>query len=223
MGSWDCYCAICGSALGAAHVSARPRTARFNRWREAEHRKAQADETETENNDAEKSDDADDADDDTYSIDSYEEKFSYDPAILSEADLEWMRPVHILGFNPDAKGVSKAFIAGPGHYWDYGGVEFDGELGDGVPHYYSVVSDITAVFPFHWCCFELLLKALTGTADPGMLEKDLLYSIMEDLAPDCASRLDLDYGTPDPEDGQFWESRAGEEASNLESVPNSTD
>ncbi|KAL1632887.1 hypothetical protein SLS58_011280 [Diplodia intermedia] len=206
MGSWDCYCAVCGSALGAAHVSARPRTARFHRWREAQHRRAQADESETENDDAEKSDDVDD---ETFSIDSYEEKFSYDPAILSEADLEWMRPVHVLGFNPDAKGVSKAFVAGPGHYWDY---SFS---------YYSVVSDITAVFPFHWCCFELLLKALTGTADPGMLEKDLLYSIMEDLASDCASRLDLDYGTPDPEDGQFWESRAGEEAYILDQFRNS--
>ncbi|KAL0256787.1 hypothetical protein SLS55_009184 [Diplodia seriata] len=92
------------------------RTARFNRWREAQHRKGQADESETENDDAEKSDDVDD---ETYSIDSYEEQFSYDPAILSEDDLEWMRPVHILGFNPDAKGISKAFIAGPGHYWDY--------------------------------------------------------------------------------------------------------
>lgn len=228
MGSWDVYCAFCGSALCSAHVAEKPRSARFRRRRQREQRDAataneegsQSD-AENESGDQEESegeDDDDDDDDDDCSIGSCDEEHSYDPAILDEKDLEWTKSVYILGFNPYASSIRKTFIAGPGHYWDYGSVEIDaGQPDPNQPDdgnftcYYSIESGELPVFPFHWCCYELLLRTLTGTTDADKLDRDLLYNIMHELAPDYAKALELDYGDPCPDQDQFWCSNAGEE------------
>ncbi|GME25859.1 hypothetical protein GTA08_BOTSDO09438 [Neofusicoccum parvum] len=67
------------------------------------------------------------------------------------------------------------------------------------------------VFPFHWCCFELLLKVLTNTTDLGRLDKELLYNVMQDLAQDDTRYLSLDYGEAGAAQSQFWESLPGQE------------
>ncbi|GME25856.1 F-box domain [Neofusicoccum parvum] len=116
MGSWDCYCAICGSTISGAIISEKPRTARFHKRRAEERREAAA---AAAGQDAPVYEESDEDSDDNESLDSYDEEYSYDPAILSDEDIEWTSSLHILGFNPDANNVTKAFVAGPGFYGDY--------------------------------------------------------------------------------------------------------
>ena len=105
MGSWDCYCAICGGPFGGAQVSRKPRTLRFRRRfpqgpggpERNEHEDQDGDEAEKEENE----------DDDDESLESYDEEHNYDPDIISESDTEWSEKLHILGFNAEAPGVSK--------------------------------------------------------------------------------------------------------------------
>lgn len=81
--------------------------------------------------------------------------------------------------------------------------------------FFSCYSDFdnqgNPVFPFHWCCYQLLSKTLTGTTEVSRIDKDVLYSIMQELSAGGAPRLDLDYGDPGPPVEQFWDSNHGEE------------
>jgi hypothetical protein len=52
---------------------------------------------------------------------------------------------------------------------------------------------------------------LTGSNDVTQIDKDLLFNVMQELAPDSTSRLYLDYGNPGPDDEQFWISEPGME------------
>jgi len=103
MGSWDCYCAICGGTFGGGQVAAQPRTARFLRH----HRNQDTDHNETEAEEEANEEEEDDADGVPGSVDSWEEDHSYDPEIISEEDIEWTNTLHILGFNADAQGLTK--------------------------------------------------------------------------------------------------------------------
>jgi hypothetical protein len=51
------------------------------------------------------------------------------------------------------------------------------------------------VFPFHWCCLEILARVLTGSPDVRRIDKDALYSVMSELVGWNKNRLDLDYGS----------------------------
>lgn len=116
-----------------------------------------------------------------------------------------------------AHWISRAFVSGPGDYSDYGGVQV--EAGDDPNFteqdiwscYHDFDNQNGVVFPFHWCCYELLSKVLTGTDNVAKIDKDLLYSVMQELSVDYGKRLDLDYGNPGPAEEQFWESNPGEE------------
>lgn len=102
MGSWDCYCAICGGPFVGVDVSRKPRTARFRRrWARAKKRQ-----------EGDLSDDEDvssegEPDDDNESLNSFEEDNEYDPEVVSEQEVGWIESLHVLGFNPEAKGASK--------------------------------------------------------------------------------------------------------------------
>ncbi|KAL1615432.1 hypothetical protein SLS56_011822, partial [Neofusicoccum ribis] len=181
MGSWDCYCAICGSTISGATISEKPRTARFHKRRAEERREAAA---AAAGQDAPVNEESDEDSDDNESLDSYDEEYSYDPAILSDEDIEWTSSLHILGFNPDANNIT---------------------------NYRTDGSGAPPVFPFHWCCFELLLKVLTNTTDLDRLDKELLYNVMQDLAQDDTRCLSLDYGGAGAAQSQFWESLPGQE------------
>jgi hypothetical protein len=108
-------------------------------------------------------------------------------------------------------------VSGPGTYSDYGGVDVEAGYdpnynnNDLFSCYHDFDNQCNPVFPFHWCCYELLSKALTGTTDVAKIDKDLLFNVMKELAPDYTSRLDLDYGNPGPPQEQFWDSNPGEE------------
>lgn len=67
------------------------------------------------------------------------------------------------------------------------------------------------IFPFHWSCYRMLCKCLTGSFDDGGLDKDLLYNIMEELSPYCVNALEnIDYGDASEMQGeQTWETLAG--------------
>jgi hypothetical protein len=100
MGSWDCYCAICGGTFGRCRVSPKPRT---NRFRRRERKARELTERGENGVDNEEDDDTSGSE----SLDSYDEGRSYDPEIISEADVEWTATLHVLGFNPDAPGAGK--------------------------------------------------------------------------------------------------------------------
>ncbi|KAL3491015.1 hypothetical protein BJX62DRAFT_206016 [Aspergillus germanicus] len=66
--------------------------------------------------------------------------------------------------------------------------------------------------PFHWCCFEILLRPLTGTTDPKNVNLEALYEAMSSHCNWSGSALRLPYG----EDviraqGQYWQSLPGAE------------
>lgn len=120
-------------------------------------------------------------------------------------------------------------MSGPGECEDYGGVTV--ESGDDPNFaddgdfccYINYNDQGNVVFPFHWPCYELLVKCMFGTstkAEFGKVNKDLLYNIMSGLCLSHSSPLDLDYGDPHPPVGRFWESNPGEEL--LVSTPSST-
>ena len=63
--------------------------------------------TEAELDEDDEDDQDDDDEDDNESINSLEEQYSYDPEILTEADVEWIQTIHVLGLNPNAGGIPK--------------------------------------------------------------------------------------------------------------------
>ncbi len=58
---------------------------------------------------------------------------SYDPALVSRADLDWLASVRILGWNAHAPLPSKAFVTGVGQGWQYGRVSCDDGDDPNVP------------------------------------------------------------------------------------------
>ncbi|KAI5456951.1 hypothetical protein BGZ63DRAFT_408421 [Mariannaea sp. PMI_226] len=219
MGGWDIYCAICGGPLKPVSddISRKQRTARFRRL----HRNGgvEGDDVESqpeEDNEAQQNEDGDDGDDgsimseDEESLATSEEEVSYDPDVISPADVEWVESVHVLGCNPEAASTSKAFISGP-----CGPGGFDGtvEIAPGDDRFCYFVDDSEyPIFPFHWCCFELLSKALTGKTDPDLIDKDILYKVWLGLGSNDKCRLPtIDYGDPGPDGSQYWLAEAGKE------------
>ncbi|KAL1864685.1 hypothetical protein Daus18300_007487 [Diaporthe australafricana] len=144
----------------------------------------------------------------------YKEARSYDPDVINEKDVEWTKTLHVLGFNYD---LWKAFVSGPGVYIDRGRVDVENghdpnALGADVPSMVCYSRNHKTIFPFHRCCYEILAKCLTGSFDDGKLEKDLLFSVMEKLAPITEHLLlGIDYGTVSGMHRHFWESHAGYE------------
>lgn len=111
-------------------------------------------------------------------------------------------------------------MSGPGTYNDCWGVSV--ESGDDpnaedvnldMPScYHNLDAICDAIFPFHWCCYEILTKCLTGSFDDDRLDKDLLYSVMQGLSLDAGTCLRVvDYGDAARMQGQNWETLAGYE------------
>ncbi|OJD15883.1 hypothetical protein AJ78_03901 [Emergomyces pasteurianus Ep9510] len=175
----------------------------------------------------EEEEEADDDDDDG--------AHSYDPDILNEESVKWLNVVHVLGYNPGAPGPSKAYISGQGEYVDYvtagshtskvkltitklislldpnspQNPNLAGELDNVSCYTHGWNNDIPA-FPFHWCCFEILTRVLTGSTDICKINKDILYNVMIGLSPEYERRLAIDYGSILGVE-QFWGSVPGEE------------
>ncbi|KAF4460227.1 F-box domain [Fusarium albosuccineum] len=226
MGGWDCYCAICGGPFHVGDgISRKPRTARFRRRLErrlngdteqdtSEDDYDPEEEMPTPTSDQQRNDDSSQYEE---SLATSEEEHSYDPDILSQDGIEWTRTLHVLGFNPAAPSITKAFISGPGRYDMYGTVEVtpgdDPNFSDrSLLTCYCDLNGQDPVFPFHWCCFQLLRQVLTMPPNVHEIDKDLLYSVMLECAEDYCRRLTkLDYGNPGPEEEQYWITEAGKE------------
>ncbi|KLJ06740.1 hypothetical protein EMPG_17772 [Blastomyces silverae] len=76
--------------------------------------------------------------------------------------------------------------------------------------YASGGCDFPPNFPFHWCCFEILTRVVTGSTATGSIDKDILYRSMIGLSPPYARSLSISYGTLLGVE-QFWASVPGEE------------
>jgi hypothetical protein len=98
MGSWDVYCAICGSCFGGAQVKKRSTKSRGEQQQTGTGTSA-PDEAAGEN---------EGGDEDSNSED---EECCYDGDVIDEKDLEWLGKLRVLGFNPDAAGIHKCVAA----------------------------------------------------------------------------------------------------------------
>jgi hypothetical protein len=128
MGSFDCYCAICGGPLhhnlqfgsksAKALVRRKKRVEKEKRRRDGETDLPNSDDDDeglkddsegaissTEMVDREESADGDGEDDEDF--DPWEEDRSYNPELVSETSTEWVGECRCLGFNADAPGITK--------------------------------------------------------------------------------------------------------------------
>jgi hypothetical protein len=127
MGSYDCYCAICGGplyhSLQFGLKSAKALARRKRRLEKEKRRRAGEENLPDSENELESSDDAnsdndmvfpngEDAGDggeadDEEDYDTFEQDFSYNPELVDENSTEWVGNCRCLGFNADAPGVRK--------------------------------------------------------------------------------------------------------------------
>ncbi|KAL2808341.1 hypothetical protein BJX63DRAFT_409706 [Aspergillus granulosus] len=111
---------------------------------------------------------------------------------------------------------SRAFLSGPGYYADAG--ELAVKVGQAARRtYFNCYGFGTdevpgPVMPFHWCCFEILLRTLTGTTDPKNVNLEALYEAMSGLCNWSGSALRVTYGDDVLRaQGQYWQSLPGAE------------
>ncbi|KAI2870242.1 hypothetical protein CBS76997_5584 [Aspergillus niger] len=207
--AFDCYCAICGVGFCGMHIEAPSETAieRRRRWIEKRCRALQAGE---------------DFRQVSHEGEENEEPVrSYDPRIVGWDNISWLYKAHCLGVDENAKsGAPKAFLSDEGYYADIG--EFvvkaksDGSRSRSQRVYscYGHGSEEAPgpVLPFHWGCFEILTRALTGTTDTKNVNLDVLYNIMTPLCNMSGSALQLNYGDDiQRSQGRYWECIPGAE------------
>jgi hypothetical protein len=238
MGSWDYYCALCGSTFrGANFVSRKPRTARFlwRKQREAEFDALVAADPSDGRIDFRRFNEETAAGEDSLdneSLSSQDEIDTYDCSIISLEDAAWSIDLQCLGVNLDYPFPSKAFLSDIGCDDIYGAVSAepgsDSSAPDDLDHYsaYNENED-DLLFPFHPKCFELLqqtiafrrgfhIKAkplLNGdwelNVPSGDLDKDVLWRVFRNLQN--IAQLDISYGQPTPPQDQWWLINSGEE------------
>ncbi|TKW48760.1 Serine/threonine-protein kinase spk-1 [Colletotrichum tanaceti] len=182
-GKRDYRCAICGGPF-------RSNIALRSRSRDGEHQEGPGD------------------DDDLPQEWDYD---GFDPSHYHREDVEWLEKARILAFNSTAGvGTTRAFVSGVGDIGPRSGHVAIGDGGDdpSAPDYplmeYSCYSDTCQhgpAFPFHPCCYELLLLNFSEQhgVPAAQLDKDLLYNVMFGLmtpSGEDALFLDLDYGMP---------------------------
>ncbi|KAK0100909.1 hypothetical protein ONS95_007351 [Cadophora gregata] len=173
-------------------------------------------------------------------FDPFNEEFgqrgdAFDPEIISVEDMAWLEKLMLLGFNPNAPGVSKCYITGPASSSNYG--SFDCEIGDdanippstdqGSPPkitltaYSTYDPDEPMCFPFHTDCLKLFSQVVTFQMhgkcgvepDLSVLNKDVLYATMSKLTEEYHNALSLDYGElADSATEQYWACQPGNEA-----------
>lgn len=105
MGSWDCYCAICAASLTGGQIGSWSWKAR--EWRRKRLEKKRRELQPGEDSESDQSSQEEEDEEDKEDLDRFHEDNSYDPDLISEEGLEWLRTSHCLGFNPDAVGSSK--------------------------------------------------------------------------------------------------------------------
>lgn len=100
-------------------------------------------------------------------------------------------------------------MAGPGQYQEFSTVSID-DLD--AYQCYNAWDTGEPLYPFHWCCYEVLARCLTGSFDAGKLDGDLLYGVMRGLTGEWAKVLDdIDYGDAVWMHEQYWRVTPGYE------------
>ncbi|KAL4895146.1 F-box domain protein [Aspergillus ambiguus] len=207
--AYDCYCAICGVGFCGMHIETPSQTSleRRRRWIEKRYRAMEA----SRNNCQVPHDPSEDHTDPVR---------SYDPRIVGWDNVSWLYQAYCLGSNQQASGKNKAFISGPGYYADIGEVAVKAESASNNTQKRSVFACYGSgtgdspgpVIPFHWCCFEILTRALTGSTNPDHVDMEVLYAVMMDLCNMSGSALHLSYGDEVQESqGRYWECIPGAE------------
>ncbi|GAB1215284.1 hypothetical protein ATERTT37_004470 [Aspergillus terreus] len=155
---------------------------------------------------------------------------SYDPRLVGWDNISWLYKAYCLGSNPQPSGKTKYILSPavvlpshshrPGRLFRgrvitqtlYASKHHKGKL---TECYGSGSGDTPGpVIPFHWCCFEILARALTGSPSPDHVDMEVLYAVMMDLCNMTGSALHLSYGTEVHESqGRYWECIPGAEAS----------
>jgi hypothetical protein len=150
--------------------------------------------------------------DETGSMFSYEEKHSYDPAVLQIKDIKWLDRCRAIAMNAS---VGKAYISGRGRYNDYGSFDIkqpgrdQNDTGEGCLNCTAYTEGEHVSFPFHEACFEILARSL-GYARGREVDRDAMYWVFKARMDDERGSLDLLYGLRS-ECRQFWENLPGEE------------
>ncbi|KAF9884415.1 hypothetical protein FE257_001815 [Aspergillus nanangensis] len=67
------------------------------------------------------------------------------------------------------------------------------------------------VFPFHPICYDNILRRCLHPENPEQSSREALWNVFEDLNGGMFRRLQLDYGKPEPSEGQVWDTRKGHE------------
>jgi hypothetical protein len=116
MGSWDCYCAICGGPFCESSVAQNPRSSRFLR-RHGLSQQASSSQAESDRSTGDDHGDAEVETDDheaTGAASSQEETEedrkedgSFDPDVISQRRTAWMEDLHVLCRGTDAQTGEK--------------------------------------------------------------------------------------------------------------------
>ncbi|KAB8211497.1 hypothetical protein P875_00010069 [Aspergillus parasiticus SU-1] len=204
--AYDCYCAICGVSFTGMHIESPSETAieRRRRWIEKRCRAIESgqdiSQIPTEENDA--------------------PVRSYDPRLVDTDNISWLYKAYCLGSNPpsNTSKTNKAFIAGPGYYADIGELvvkpgndQYQPSARKTFMCYDEGTEDAAGpVLPFHWSCFEILTRVLTGSTEISNVNLNALYGVMSALTNH--SSLHLSYGNDiSRSQGRYWECIPGAE------------
>jgi hypothetical protein len=125
MGSYDCYCAVCGGPLYSymRRGKTSPKYLAARRNRVARNKKKLAGEVLSDAEDEVVDTEMKDGDpsvcqcesscmcpaeeDESGSMDEWDEEHSYDPELISKQETKWLGEARAVGFNPNAEGISK--------------------------------------------------------------------------------------------------------------------
>jgi hypothetical protein len=106
MGSFDCYCALCGGplshSLAIGFDSAKALARRKRRLERAKRRRAGETDLSDSEDETEDSDMEWEGEEEEYDVDH-----CYNPELVSESSTEWVGNCRCLGFNADAPGINK--------------------------------------------------------------------------------------------------------------------
>ncbi|KAF7592526.1 hypothetical protein BBP40_012750 [Aspergillus hancockii] len=205
--AYDCYCAICGVGFSGIHIETPSEAAleRRRRWIEKRCRALEAgqdlSDIPTEENDG--------------------PVRSYDPRLVDSNNISWLYKAYCLGVShpaPGAAGKTKAFISGPGYYADIGELVvrpgkdlYQPSSRKTFMCYEEGTEEASGpVLPFHWSCFEILTRTLTGSPNVETVNHEALYGVMSTLSNH--NSLQLNYGNDvSRSQGRYWECIPGAE------------
>ncbi|GES58040.1 F-box domain protein [Aspergillus terreus] len=198
------YCAICSGPAGISAIgSSSPQALKLRRtYVEAKRLEKATGQRVPINFDSDWSSD-DESDEGPYDPDDLTR---FDPRLVSPESREWLHDIYWLRVD-DFTG--EGYLEGPAssvnnlrNYCE----NIDGE--ESLDTYYCYTT-VNCVFPFHLCCFKLLLYSIFGDMEFDNIDKKVLYKVMMDTNPGH-TRLDLDYGDVEGPD-QYWLCEPGEE------------